>query len=77
MTRQSHCAKDVEGRERALTVQQLVHNWGTTPLGVSQGNHTCYGNEALSSSCEDGGIALLQWILSPRVLTNQCRVTKL
>ncbi len=44
-------AKATHRIQRAVTVQQLIHNWvrpnsqlGTIPLGVREGNAPCYGN---------------------------------
>jgi hypothetical protein len=72
--RQNHYVKDVEGRERALSVQRLVHNDLQATLGIVEANNTCHDHGTFSSSCEDGRTALLERVFAYHTLTNHCRL---
>ena len=64
----------VDGLQRSLTVQRLVHNWVRPHWGLEQGTTPLFGDGVLPSTREDGGIAHLERLSLYHVLTDQCQL---
>ncbi len=71
--RQNLYAKKVEGLQRSLTVQRLVHNWVRPHWALGKKTTLLVGSEVVPSTGKDGGTANLARFFIHHVLADQCQ----